>query len=127
VGRRLAAPLLAIVHHVVVQQRTQMQHLARAHQPRDGAVVADGPGAQRGEQRPQALAAGPDEVAGDVGDGGHRRRDEARQRGLCGGEVVCDQRRTLGDRRQHRPRRASLKAGRGGAEGQGGHGDGSRG
>jgi hypothetical protein len=72
VGRDLAAPQLAAVDHVVVQQGGGVDELDGGGQLQAGVVVR--PGQARGghgQQRTQALAAGGDQVLGQGGDDRH--------------------------------------------------------
>ena len=92
--RRLAAPHVAFVDHVVVQERRGVHEFDRGGEldvARSG--VAAQPGGRERQDRPQPLAAGRNEMVGDLRD--HRDvRSGARQDGLVHPlHVVGDERR----------------------------------
>ena len=72
--RQLAAPQLALVDHVVVEKRGGVHELdAGGELDMAVARVAAHPRRGDGQHRPQPLAAGGDQVPGDVGDDAHIR------------------------------------------------------
>jgi len=78
VGRRHPTAGVGIVHHVVVVQRAEVHELAGDPAQNElvrGGRAAGGAGGE-GQRRPEALSAGPDEVAADLAQervlGGHR-------------------------------------------------------
>ena len=80
-GGELAAPHLAFVHDVVVQQRGGVHEFDRGRELDVAvAVIAGEPRHRQGEHRAQPLAAGRDQVIGDLGDHRHL-RSRARQNG----------------------------------------------
>ena len=75
IGRNLAAPQRAFIHHIVMQQGGGMDELHRRGQPDMAfAAIAAGLRGGQGQQRPQPLAAGIDQMPRQVGDQHHARR-----------------------------------------------------
>ena len=89
VHARHAAAGLGLVDHVVVVERPEVHELARPPPPVTASSVAAaarppvrGVGGAQGEGRPEALAAGADEVGGDLGEERIGRADRFAQRGV---------------------------------------------
>jgi hypothetical protein len=69
IRRRPAAPGIAVVDHIVMQQRGGVDELHRRGQMDvTGPVIAAQPRRGEGQQRAQPLAARPDQMRGDLGD-----------------------------------------------------------
>ena len=92
--------VVGLVHHVVVVERAEVDELDRDPAPHDVVGSAAGTtgsarraGPTRRRSRPEPLAAGPDEVAGDLGEQGRRRLDRARAgRPRCGSRSAARRR-----------------------------------
>ena len=111
VGGAPAAAQVGFVHHVVVQQGRGVDELDDRRQlVRPWAAAAQGPGRQHDQHGSQALAAGGDDVFGNLVDKHHVRGQPAADQGVHGRHLAGGEGLDLGD------------AGQGNGAGLGGHG-----